>query len=45
MSDSIILERILGELTVIRKILEREEKNKSMTLQKVNNENNYTRLQ
>ena len=44
MNDSFILERILGELTVIRKILEREEKNKSMILQKVNDENFNTKL-
>ncbi len=41
----IILDGIRDELLRIRKILEREEQNKSMILQKVNNENSYTRLQ
>lgn len=40
-----ILDGIRDELLRIRKILEREEQSKTMILQKVNNENNYTRLQ
>ena len=41
----IILDGIRDELLRIRKIMEREEQTKSMILQKVNNENNYSRLQ
>lgn len=41
----IILDGIRDELLRIRKILEREEQSKTMILQKVNNENNYSRLQ
>jgi hypothetical protein len=40
-----ILDGIRDELLRIRKILEREEQSKTMILQKVNNENNYSRLQ
>ena len=40
----IILDGIRDELLRIRKILEREEQNKSMILQKVNNENFNTKL-
>lgn len=40
-----ILDGIRDELLRIRKIMEREEQSKSMILQKVNNENNYSRLQ
>jgi hypothetical protein len=40
-----ILDGIRNELLYIRKIMEREEQSKSMILQKVNNENTYTRLQ
>lgn len=39
-----ILDGIRNELLYIRKIMEREEQSKSMILQKVNNENTYTRL-
>lgn len=41
----IILDGIRDELLRIRKILEREEQSKTMILQKVNNENDYSRLQ
>lgn len=40
----IILDGIRDELLRIRKILEREEHNKSMILQKVNNENLNAKL-
>lgn len=40
----IVLDGIKDELMRIRKILEREEQNKSMILQKANDENSYTRL-
>lgn len=40
----IILDGIRDELLRIRKILEREENNKSMILQKVNNENSNAKL-
>lgn len=40
----IVLDGIKDELMRIRKILEREEQNKSMILQKVNDENSYTKL-
>lgn len=40
----IILDGIRDELLRIRKILEREENNKSMILQKVNNEDTYSKL-
>lgn len=40
----IVLDGIKDELMRIRKILEREEQNKSMILQKVNDENINTRL-
>ena len=39
-----ILDGIKNELLHIRKIMEREEQNKSMILQKVNNENFNTKL-
>jgi len=39
-----ILDGIKDELLRIRKIMEREEQNKSMILQKVNNENFNTKL-
>ena len=49
MSDTrnleIILDGIRDELLRIRKILEREEQSKTMILQKVNNENHYSKLQ
>lgn len=38
------LQNISNELLNIRKIMEREENNKSMILQKVDNENNNFRL-
>lgn len=48
MSDTrnleIILDGIKDELLRIRKIMEREEKAKSMILQKVNNEDSNARL-
>lgn len=48
MSDTrnleIILDGIRDELLRIRKIMEREEKTKSMILQKVNNEDSNARL-
>jgi hypothetical protein len=40
----IILDGIRDELLRIRKILEREEQSKSMILQKVNNEDTYSKL-
>lgn len=40
----IVLDGIKDELMRIRKILEREEHNKSMILQKVNNENFNAKL-
>ena len=40
----IVLDGIKDELMRIRKILEREEQNKSMILQKVNNEDSNARL-
>ena len=39
-----ILDGIRNELLFIRKIMEREEHDKSMILQKVNNENYQTKL-
>lgn len=39
-----ILDGIRNELLFIRKIMEREENNKSMILQKVNNENFNSQL-
>ena len=40
----IILDGIRDELLRIRKILEREEQSKSTILQKVNNEDTYSKL-